>query len=185
MKKKTLAMALSCALIAVVGIGSTFAYFTDKEEATNKVTMGHVDIDLWEVSGNDQVKGLTFTGVLPGDKIDKQARVTLAEDSADAYVRVKVEAKAGKEDVSGLKYYTKGENGELTEVEVDEQGYILFTDSFKKGAEINVFDVVEIPAEWDNDWVEKTFTIELTAEAVQAQNNDTSFNNVEVKKLNK
>ena len=42
MKKKSLALALSLALIAVVGIGSTFAYFTDNDTKTNVVTMGLV-----------------------------------------------------------------------------------------------------------------------------------------------
>ena len=44
--RKLLVAATSTALVAVVGIGATLAYFTDSDDATNVVTMGHVDINL-------------------------------------------------------------------------------------------------------------------------------------------
>ena len=49
MKKKSLVSLLAAvSLVAVVGVGSTLAYFTDSDVATNVVTMGHVDIVLTE-----------------------------------------------------------------------------------------------------------------------------------------
>ena len=51
--KKLLTAATSVALVAVVGVGATLAYFTDSEEQTNVVNMGHVDIDLTETSNSD------------------------------------------------------------------------------------------------------------------------------------
>ncbi len=45
-KKKILTMVAAVALVAVIGVGATLAYFTDKDSKTNVVTMGKVDIDL-------------------------------------------------------------------------------------------------------------------------------------------
>ena len=47
MKKKILSIALVVAMIAIIAAGS-FAYFTDKDEATNTFTAGGVKIDLIE-----------------------------------------------------------------------------------------------------------------------------------------
>ena len=56
MKKKVISIALVIALIAVIAVGS-FAYFTDKDNATNTFTVGNVDIKLIESTfhreGND------------------------------------------------------------------------------------------------------------------------------------
>lgn len=56
MKKKVISIALVIALIAVIAAGS-FAYFTDKDNATNTFTVGNVDIKLIESTfhreGND------------------------------------------------------------------------------------------------------------------------------------
>lgn len=47
MKKKVISIALVIALIAVIAVGS-FAYFTDKDSATNTFTVGNVKIELLE-----------------------------------------------------------------------------------------------------------------------------------------
>lgn len=49
MKKRVLSIALVVAMIAIIAAGS-FAYFTDKDEATNTFTVGNVKIDLIESS---------------------------------------------------------------------------------------------------------------------------------------
>lgn len=96
MKNKKVLMAVaSTALVAVVGIGATLAYFTDQAEAENIVTMGHVDIDLTEKSEDDDSvmieDGLRFDNVMPGDVISKIPTITVADDSQNAYVRMKME----------------------------------------------------------------------------------------------
>ena len=47
-KKKLLIMLSSVALIAVVGVGATLAYFTDSTELFNEVVTGYVDITISE-----------------------------------------------------------------------------------------------------------------------------------------
>lgn len=51
MKKKILSIALVVAMVAILAAGS-FAYFTDKDSATNTFTAGGVDIALIEQQGN-------------------------------------------------------------------------------------------------------------------------------------
>lgn len=57
MKKKILSIALVVAMIAIIAAGS-FAYFTDKDEATNTFTVGNVKIDLLEQQRNDDSSAL-------------------------------------------------------------------------------------------------------------------------------
>ena len=46
-KRNILLVALSLVLIAAISVGATLAYFTDKAEATNVVTMGNVKVKLY------------------------------------------------------------------------------------------------------------------------------------------
>ena len=50
-KKKILVLAVSVALVAILAIGGSLAYFTDTDEATNTFTVGNVDITLIEQQG--------------------------------------------------------------------------------------------------------------------------------------
>lgn len=85
MKKKIVALCL-CIALAVVAIGgATLAYFTDTTPAVkNTFTVGNVDIDLTETTGN------SYT-VIPGVEIRKDPTVTVTTTSEDCWVFVKVE----------------------------------------------------------------------------------------------
>lgn len=65
-KKKILVLAVSVALIAILAIGGSLAYFTDTTEATNTFTVGNVKIDLIEKErdGNGGLKDFTQNQVL-------------------------------------------------------------------------------------------------------------------------
>lgn len=51
-KKKILVLAVSVALVAILAIGGSLAYFTDTDEETNTFTVGGVQIDLIEQQRN-------------------------------------------------------------------------------------------------------------------------------------
>lgn len=51
-KRKTLALALTLCMVAILAIGGSLAYFTDTDEATNTFTVGGVAIDLIEQQVN-------------------------------------------------------------------------------------------------------------------------------------
>ena len=85
MNKKKLGTGLvALALVGVVGIGGSLAWFTDTENTTNTFTVNHVDINLKEDNWKGQDKAF-----MPGDTISKDPVVTLNEGSSPAYVRIK------------------------------------------------------------------------------------------------
>ena len=89
MKNKRLIAAMAAAaLVAVIGVGATWAYFTDSDEAKNVLTLGAVDIELTEPNYKGDAE---YENIVPGDVIVKDPVITLASASEDAYVRVKLE----------------------------------------------------------------------------------------------
>lgn len=184
-KKKAITMFSAIALVAVVGVGATLAYFTDSETVSNVVTMGHVDITLYETQkyGNEveiTEEGLVFEDVLPGDSLDKDPSVILNAGSADAYIRMQMEivpaegsmltedelkelAQAIREDVesSGDWYYEPL------------GGYYYYKNIMTTDSNPAVlFDTVTIPNSWGNNTAGQTFMIQIRAEAIQADNFD-------------
>lgn len=179
--KKLLTAATSVALVAVVGVGATLAYFTDSEEQTNVVNMGHVDIDLTETSNSDNAvmieDGIQFYDVMPGDIISKIPTITVAEGSQNAYVRMKmtISAPEGSEITQDDIYLLEGRlRSEITDntgwYYSTEDGYYYYNAGLQAGQHVDFFDTVTIPAEWRNNTADETFTIELQAEAIQQDN---------------
>lgn len=84
MKKKILAITLCVAMLAIMLVSGTMAYFTDTQAKVNTFTMGKVDIELTEPSyspGNDgKLK------VFPGQIYSKDPTITVASDSEDCYL---------------------------------------------------------------------------------------------------
>lgn len=64
-KKKILVLALSIAMVAILAVGGSLAYFTDKDEATNTFTVGNVKIDLIE---QEKLAGEALKPYKDGDK---------------------------------------------------------------------------------------------------------------------
>lgn len=79
MKKKITAIFLCVALVAIAVVGASLAYFTDTEKAENVFTVGKVDISLDETFTQD-------SKLMPGIDVNKDVKISLAEDSSDAYV---------------------------------------------------------------------------------------------------
>ena len=104
MKKKNLiTAAVSLALVAVVGVGATLAYFTDKTEtAQNVFSAGKVSLSLidksepeeGQVGGEpyekDGITGIQYDNIMPGDVLSKVVGLNTAADSQDAYVAIRV-----------------------------------------------------------------------------------------------
>lgn len=184
--KKLLAAATSVALVAVVGIGATLAYFTDSDEANNVVTMGHVDISLNESTTSEDGKvadeviggeGMVFDNIMPGDVLSKNPWIFVEADSQDAYLRMKMDITA--EENSGI---TEADLDELEQNLRDEitgedtgwyyaaDGYYYYNVSVAENTRVDFFKTVDIPASWTNNTADGTFNISLTAEAIQSEN---------------
>lgn len=175
--KKALTAIASVCLLAVVGVGSTLAYFTDSAQTANVATMGHVDVSLTETDSGGGITGdgLVFEDVLPGQTVEKDPTVTILEGSLDAYVRVRMdvvteedstitaddlsllETRLRQQIVSDGSWYYNG----------DEDCY-YYSRPLSAGESAQMFQTVTIPGEWVNNTAEQTFRIELQAEAVQA-----------------
>ena len=105
MKKKNLiTAAVSLALVAVVGVGATLAYFTDKTDTmTNVFVSGKVDVTLidefnktetpkgeYEFDENGVQTGILYTNVMPGDTLDKDLSLMVRDGSSNAHVGIVV-----------------------------------------------------------------------------------------------
>ena len=75
MKKKLTAVALVVCMLAIMLVGASLAYFTDKDEATNTFTVGNVKIDLIEqqASENGLVEFTQNKTLVPGTSKDGNA----------------------------------------------------------------------------------------------------------------
>ena len=135
-------MVAPVALVAVIGVGATLAYFTDKDSKTNVVTMGKVDIDLEEPVFSKNPND-TITDVKPNQSIVKDPKITVAEGSLEAYVRAKIEFEGLSE---------KQIEDILPLIDIDTQkwflstdGYYYYQDPMKAGASDYLFQTVKIP----------------------------------------
>ena len=73
------------ALIALMAIGSTFAYFVDRDSVTNNFTVGDVEISVTEPNWNPQ----DATDITPNKVMKKDPKIT-NDGVNDAFVFMKV-----------------------------------------------------------------------------------------------
>ena len=184
MNKKKLGTGLvALALVGVVGIGGSLAWFTDTESKTNTFNTGKIDITLKEYYGNGQEApdGMVYENVLPGDDLVKC--VIVENNEQDAWLRLKVSIPTSElmtlERVNGIEFI---KNDEVIEFDGDwkvEDGacvnYITCPRIVGTNDAYTFFDRVKIPGSWTNEMASQTFTIDVTAQAVQSQNNDDGF----------
>lgn len=113
MKKRTFALILALVLVFGAAVGGTIAYLTDKtDEVKNTFTVGKVDIDLDEAKvtqmgekdGDTRVKANTYK-LIPGHTYVKDPTITVADDSEDCYLFVKIDNQLG--DAATLNMNTK------------------------------------------------------------------------------
>lgn len=183
MKNKKL---IALAVAGILGIGAiaggTLAYFTDSENKTNVITMGHVDVDLeepgWE-NPND---------VQPGNKYMKDPQISVVEGSEDAYLRAKVTVTL--KDKNGNDVMVNGQQllpalSEVVDINdgwnptPDADGYYYYNTKVSAPTTVSLFKVkgegenkytVEIPMSWGNDYADTVLTIDIVAEGIQADN---------------
>lgn len=188
MNKKKLGTGLvALALVGVVGIGGSLAWFTDTESRTNTFTTGNINITIDEEStdGTATGTGYDYENVMPGDVLNKKVTVTLDEDSQDAYVRLVLTLTSDNENIlSALKDRRADNDIQLLDEEgnaislawdVDaEKAVAIYDTNVKlsaKGTWVPFTDV-QVPTSWGNDFANADFSIDVKAEAIQAENND-------------
>lgn len=201
-KKKAAILISSLAIIAVLVIGGTLAYFTDTDNAQNVFTLGKVTGEITENTeagtvdghpvkpGTPTEDGISYDKIVPGDWLSKEPRVNLTGDSEDAYVRVKLSVpnstKLNPEQVAELITEKCLNFGEKWVVGVD--GYIYYQEKLTrdpsgKSQTDPVFTMVKIPEEWGNSTAEASFEITIQADLVQAENFEASLGHNEAGKI--
>lgn len=197
MKRRVLGISLVVALVAIVAVGATLAYFTDSSNVVqNTFTMGNVEIKLDEIDntktdGSRTERGNEYTGVTPGVALAKDPTVWNIGANA-AWVRVNVTVskasawkaaltKHGITDLATIfgghdatKWTRAGIVEDTTENTITYSYYYNTVVSATDGTTGALFTTVTIPAVFDNADVEsiKGFEITITADAIQT---DASF----------
>lgn len=172
MNKKKLISAVLALVLLVTGVAATYAYFTDTKSQTNIITMGNVEIDLAEPKYELANPDFTVRDITPGKVIEKDPTITLAATSNTAYVRAKIEVD-GKittlvgnhvdELIEGINFMDGWVLGE--------DGYYYYNTALtQENKTVLVFDKVTIPESWGNETNGMKFEINVTAEAIQAEN---------------
>ena len=193
MKNKVVIALVAVALAALMIVGGTLAWFTDKDTATNVVTLGNINIELTEtnpVPGGDPVKGIAYDA-MPGAELAKDPTVTNVGDN-DAYVRLAVAIAP----VEGDAAYAALSDTDKAEVDANlaalaktiaynttdftkEGNYFYYTANkgvLAPAATATLFDKVVLPgAAWDNTMANIQFNIVVTAEAIQVDNNEAAI----------
>ena len=177
MKKKIVSLVLVAALAFTALVGTTLAYFTDKTEtAKNTFTVGNVDIKLeepaWPASGEKDAPE-----VYPGEALAKDPTVTNIGNNP-CFVRVKV---------TGLNQF--GNKGEITlrhgnyAAGYDITNWTLYNDYYyynkvlaTKATTEPLFNQIVMPVGLTGR--EATVSIDIYAEAVQAQGAKASWSDV-------
>ena len=90
-KKKILVLALTLAMVAILAVGGSLAYFTSEDKAENTFTMGNVQIAIREVFDEMTAQ------LIPGKDINKDVFVKNT-GALPAYVRVHIAIPANLDD---------------------------------------------------------------------------------------
>ena len=170
MKKKIALMATSLVLVVAMAVGGTLAYLTDKSETvTNTFTVGDVEITLTESTGE------TYH-VYPGETYTKDPVITVADDSEDCWVFVKLTNNiTGMEDEDDTIAAQMTANGWTL---VDETNNVYgFEEICSAGESAAVFNHVTIAEDITADEIAafNNATVELVGYAIQA----TGFNSAQ------
>lgn len=169
MKKKPLILILSVAAIAAVAIGATLAYFSATDDATNTFTVGNVQIELTEPAWTDEGGGLdNAADVYPGEALAKDPTVENTGVNP-CMVRIKVEwPDLGEED---LGFTTGGVAGAIGADWSYSDGFYYYADQLDPGGFTSaLFDHIIIPTGLENGVSgENEYTVEISAQAVQAE----------------
>lgn len=167
-KKKILSLALAASLAAVAIVGSSLAYFTDKEQKDNVLTIGNVDITLTE-PGWDAEGSKDAPDAYPGEPLRKDPTVK-NEGKNPAFVRIKVEGLDCLGEGNMITYRTDYVDDTLGENWVNgEDGYFYYTQVLEVGETTDaLFDQIVIPTTVTNGF-DGSYDVVVKAEAVQAQ----------------
>lgn len=180
-KRNVLTLVLALVLVAAIAVGSTLAYFTSQDDASNTFTMGKVEINLDESNDGEKWEedGLEYEAVLPGDSKTKIARVTVDAESEDCYIMMTVEVDAEEYVEATGKGFTEADIAALYDAIEDAIGsdwtvtgegplQCVYNESVSAREAVILFNAITIPTSFGNNTAGQSFEIVLNAYAIQA-----------------
>lgn len=185
MKKRLITLALVVALAAVAVVGGSLAWFTDETEVKKNVfTVGNVEIELeepaWDATGKEDAKE-----AYPGEPLAKDPTVTNI-GANPCFVRVEVDGLDCLGTDKMIHYRTNYVVDALGADWADGgDGYFYYTKVLGLEESTSaVFDSIVIPTTVTNGDATKEFSVNVKAEAVQAQGAKPSWGAVQTMTLN-
>lgn len=197
MKKKIFVVALAACLLILSVAGSSIAYFTDVESATNVFTIGNVDIALTyansAVDGDDAVNtndilDVTDENVYPSNVLTKNVKITNVSKNDAAYVGAtitltNVDGRLGLTAGNVIEKFFNDTFMANATVNVVDDGagtitiYVIVTDDVEVGDSnaVTIFEQITIPAEWDNAQMALFANVKVSVNAYATQT--AGFNN--------
>lgn len=170
MEKRIALIGMAVVFAACILVGGTFAWFTDRQEVTNVVTMGNVSVVL-----NDIYEGHTVA--LPSKTVSKIVSVT-NDGGQPAYVRIQLEKFWSAYDENG-KQPDGTEDVELIHINftnpadwvVGNDGAYYYQKPLDPAATTsNLFESFTLDEKMDNRYDQLQGNIQVAAQAVQSKN---------------
>lgn len=176
-KKKIALLVTTAALVGLVTVGATLAWFTDKDTVNNKLAVGFVSVEIKEPNYIEE----NYQSLLPGDPIRKDPTINLAADSQDSYIRIAA-PKVTVNDVDYPLFNTDGTSdfgAVLSENWTLKGDYIYYKEIVTGNDKIpllkeqesagNIY-TMQIPTSWTNAFNSAKIEIIFNVEAIQARN---------------
>jgi len=189
MKKKIAATAVLLSLLSISAAG-TLAYFIDSDIAHNVITTGDIDIQIVEkqVDPNNSTELIPYPdqpikGIMPGTPVSKIVSVKNLEHSDDAWIRVMVNITGQLADGTAIMpdqlKVISFEHDETAWEYDEEEGYYYYMKKVGSGESTSpLFEEVLFATDMGNEYQGCTVYIDVTAEAVQADNNGGTYNEI-------
>jgi len=177
-RRKTIAVIVTAAMISLILGAGTLAYFTDEDRADNVITSGSIDIELHEWTGavdseGNKVHVQDVTGVMPGTEVPKIVEIENVGEN-EAYVRI-----ALKKEVVLMHDGTP--NADLVKLDLNstdwsyQDGFYYYNQALEPGkTTVPLFTTVAFDPSMDNIYQNSVTKIDVKAYATQVKNNGTS-----------
>ena len=142
-------------MTACLGISGTYAYYQDSVSVQNHISTGDVNIGIreyQEIDGKETEYDLAENRiVLPSEVVSKIPRITNYAETC--YIRAKVthhsKPVSESDTEKTAEYILSDENiNGISGQWIRKGEYYYYTEPLEKGASVDFFEAVTIPAEW-------------------------------------
>lgn len=171
LNKKMISLLAIISILSVMAF-STLAYFTAEEAVLNKITTGNVDIELHDETLNANNEWAPFpedglTGIMPGDVVSKKVNVANTGDNP-VWIRVSLD----KSITEALNFEGITLNINTVDWIEGEDGWFYFKQVLSPNhTTSNLFTEVKFDKSLGNEYINALIEIDVSAQAVQSQNN--------------